>query len=93
MKLRQIAVAFASAVMFASLFAGSGLGMATAATMTGSQALTAHRAVVRQHAAIEGLRYRGGASSGDRRAGAFGPRRPLAWASSRAWWMELADGR
>ncbi len=54
MKLRPIAVISASAVTFAT-FAGSGLGMATATTANGSQALTAHRAVVRHHAATDGL--------------------------------------
>ncbi len=54
-KLRPIAIAFASAVMFASTFAGSGLGMASATTMNGARTGAVHRAVVRQHPTTAGL--------------------------------------
>jgi hypothetical protein len=79
MKLRPIAVAFASAVMFASIFAGAGLGMATATATNGSPALAAHRAVGRQQAATDGLAI---AAELQAKIGVSGFRRerPLAWA-------------
>jgi len=55
MKLRPFSVGFACAVTFASTFAGSGLGMANATTTSGQRASTAHRVVVRQHVATDGL--------------------------------------